>query len=351
MLSLVILAQNNVDDIENRNQLITESLKEFKINYQITYVTPQNYPKLENIKQVVGKYDKNNVIILGNETNRNSQIYVGLDSARGDSVLVMDIDVNIETIKKVLEKYQDGFENIYVRKKRKGILNIFSKIGASIYNFGIKLLKKLPDLCCDGDVVLLSSESVDTILAYPDDIQELWNTNITPTQKTCVVESLNVHDTKENPVNKSGFTSFGALSLLFLIVSVGALFFYPMFNEWLYSLWMFITIVLWIALCFVICVVLSKQIYNARQTAPIIMDVDNYPLITIFTTYTHKELEDNYKELEQTAKQEDKEAKAKKTGKKEPEQKVEKKQKTASPKKKTENKSTKKKSKTTKTKK
>ena len=85
------------------------------------------------------------------------------------------------------------------------------------------------------------------------------------------------------------------LSLLFLVVTLGAMFFYPMFNEWLYSLWMFITIILWLALCVVICVLFAKQIFNARQNEPIPLDIENFPLITIFTAFSHKELENEYK--------------------------------------------------------
>ena len=295
MISVVVLAEKSSVDLKTKNSELLNTLADLKISYEILYLASPNFSQMEDLKQIVGQNEKHNLIVCAEDTNKNSKIYVGLDSTRGDSVLLLENDVDTQTVKDVLQKYKDGFENIFVQKKENAVYKFFEKLGEATYRLGLKMLRKLPDICCDGGVVLLNGATIDAILQNPWIEKEILNTNLTPEKRSCILQEKIVHhEDSKNQHPQSYLFWLGMLSLVFIVVTLGAMFFYPMFNGWVYSLWIFIAIILWLALCAVICVVVSKQIYNARQGEKIPLDIDGLPLINLQTTYTHKELENEY---------------------------------------------------------
>lgn len=311
MLSIIILANKIIDDANARQQSMLSLLAKYNIKYNVTYISTPKYNALQDIKAIVAQHEKYNLIVLGEETNKNSQIYVGLDSAKGENALILDIDTNIDLIEQMLVKYKDGCKNVFVRKKKNALHSFFVKLGMVTYGFGLKLLKKLPDLCCESSVILLGQYAINAILNNPKNQPELLHTNVNPEQKFSLIETKTVHDLPSVSQQKSQTSLFylGILSVIFLMVTLAAMLIYPMFNGWIYSLWMFITIVLWLTLSVAFCAVISKQIFNARQGASIPLDVDENPFIHLNNSFTHSDLYQQqefmqYFAEEQNAKQE-----------------------------------------------
>ncbi|MBQ7603143.1 MAG: hypothetical protein IJU58_03275 [Clostridia bacterium] len=292
MLSIIILANKIIDDANTRQKSMLDLLAKYNIKYNVTYISTPKYNALQDIKAIVAQHEKYNLIILGEDTNKNSQIYVGLDSAKGDNALILDIDTNIDLIEQMLVKYKDGCENVFVRKRKNALHSFFVRLGMITYGFGLKLLKKLPDLCCESSVILLGQYAIDAILNNPKHQPELLHTNVNPEQKFSLIETKVVHDLPNVGQQKSQTSLFylGILSIIFLLVTLAAMLIYPMFNGWIYSLWMFITIVLWLALSVAFCAVISKQIFHARQGELIPLDIDENPFIHLNSSFTHSDL-------------------------------------------------------------
>lgn len=292
MLSVIILTNKVMEDINARQQVLIDLLDKYNVKYEVTFVSTPQYNALQDIKTVVAKNEKHNLVLLNEETNKNSQIYVGLDNSKGDNVLILDIDTNAELIEQILQKYKDGCENVFVRPRKNAAHGFFTKLGMITYGIGLKMLKKLPDLCCENSVILLSKSSVEALLNNPQHQRELLNTNIMPDQKFALIQQKTTHDspTVNQKRAQTPLFSLGILTTIFLIVTLAAMLIYPMFNGWIYSLWMFITIVIWLAVSVAFCAVLSKQIFNARQGEPIPLDIDGYPTILLNNTFTHSEL-------------------------------------------------------------
>ena len=125
MLSLVVLANKVLSDIGTKDKTVTEELQKYKIDYEIVYITTKNYNALNDIKHIVARDENKYLIDLADDTNKTSQIYVGLDNINGDSALVLDIDTNIDVITQVLQQYKDGCENVFVRKKENPVYDFF----------------------------------------------------------------------------------------------------------------------------------------------------------------------------------------------------------------------------------
>ena len=337
MLSVIVLANKDISNLESRNTEIVEQLQSLKINYGITYITNSNYSHLNDIKKIVAQNEKHFLIVLSENTNRLSQLYVGLDTTSvSDNALVIDADTNLELIKQMLEKHKEGFENIYVKKKENAAFSFFETIGKAIYSVGVKMLKKPADMCRDSEVMLLNRNAVNAIVSTPQAAKQLLISNLLTNGKTQTVALPTIHDAPKTKHPNNHLFSLGILSFLYFIVTLAAMFVYPIFNGWIYSLWMFITIIAWLVLSCIICVILAKLIYNARTFETIPLDVDGIPLINVHSSFTHSELEDEFAEIKkQELVQEEKEVKekAKKTktkAKKEPKTKTAKTKKTAS---------------------
>lgn len=316
MLSIVILTNKVIEDAGSRQQAILEVLKKYNVKYEITFVSSPQYNALQDIKGIVARNEKHNLIVLSDDANKNSQIYVGLDNTKGENALILDIDTNIELIEQIIQKYKDGCENVFVRQKKNAGHHFFTKLGMITYGMGLKLLKKLPDLCCDSSVILLSKSAIDVILNNPQNQRELLNTNLNPDQKFALIEQKSIHDSP-NVNQKRAYGpmfSLGVLSTIFLIVTLAAMLIYPMFNGWIYSLWMFITIVIWLALSIAFCALLSKQVFNSRQGEPIPLDVDGYPIIHFNESLSHSDLyqQQEFMEFYNTDQQTESEKKTKK---------------------------------------
>lgn len=307
MLSLVILANRAIENIPQRHQEILQTLFDLRINYEVAFVSTPNFTALEDVKKTVAYNEKHSLFLLSENTSKTAQIYFGLDNTKGENVLILDMDTNLDIVRLMLEKYKDGCENVYVKKKENAVFGFFEKIGYATYQLGLKMLRKLPDLCCESSAILLNAQSINAILSTPTIAKELLNTNITPNQKFSTIKTQKIHDTTINKKTNNHLFSLGILTLIFVVVTIGAMFFYPMFNEWIYSLWMFIAIILWLALSAVLCVLIAKQIYDARQGEKIPVDIDGVPMINICATYTHKELESEYPAVEEVLEEDKKE--------------------------------------------
>lgn len=317
MLSLIMLTNKVVEDLPTRQQAIIGLLETYKIKYSVTFISNTDYNALQDVKNVVAQNEKYNLIVLNENTNKNSQIYVALDSTKADNALILDIDTNIDVIEKVLQKYKDDCQNVFVRKKANPLHYFFTKIGMFTYGLGLKMLKKLPDLCCESCVILLNQETINTILEHPQHIKEILNTNLTPDQRYAIIPEKKIYDTPTRLQQKrqKPLMLLGVLSLVFLLVTIAAMLIYPMFNGWIYSLWMFITIVVWLVLSAAACVLIAKQIFNARQGEPIPLDIDDLPLIHVNAEFTHSDLyqQQMYAQFNEESKKEPKAKKEKKT--------------------------------------
>lgn len=298
MLSVIVLANKEISNLENRNTEIVEQLQSLKLTYGITYITNANYAYLDDVKKIVAQNEKHFLIILGENTNRISQLYVGLDAtSASNNFLIIDADTNLEVVKQILEKHKEGFENIYVKKKENPVFRFFEGLGQAFYSAGVKMLKKLPDMCCDSEVMLLNKNAADAILSTPQAAKQLLITNLsTENTSTKTIALQTVHDTPKTKHPNNYLLGLGTISFIWMILTLASMFIYPIFNGWIYSLWMFITIIAWIILSVILCVIIAKQIYNARTFELIPLDVDGIPVINIYTSFTHSELESELKE-------------------------------------------------------
>ena len=121
MISIIVTCFNESEII---NEFITALNKEIsKINekFEIIFVdNKSNDNTLEKIKNNIGLFKNYKIISLSNYFGKESGILAGLDNSEGDSIIIMDPDLEDppELIKDLIEKWKEGYDVVYATRNK-----------------------------------------------------------------------------------------------------------------------------------------------------------------------------------------------------------------------------------------
>lgn len=170
LLSVVIPAYNEEQNIPNTVSVLSELLEKEKIDYELVFVSDGSRDgTFDEIRKASGA----NPRIKGAEFSRNfgkeAGIFAGLELATGDAVVVMDCDLQHppEMIPKMWALWQDGVEVVEGIKSSRGKESLGYKLSAGLfYKIMSKLIKM--DMSSSSDFKLLDRKVVDVLLSLPE---------------------------------------------------------------------------------------------------------------------------------------------------------------------------------------
>ncbi|MBR7091080.1 MAG: hypothetical protein IKC79_01345 [Clostridia bacterium] len=275
MLSVVITANKIVDNVYERNQEIVKMLIASKVEYDITYVCTEDYGDRQALSTLVQDMPSHGLIVMDKDSNINTQVYAGLSKANGNEVLLLTIDTNLDLIEEILQKREDGYESIVVQKKSKGILSIITSIGVGTYAFGQACMGKLKDMCNDSNIALLTPETVNEITFDASMCKESRITNRQPDKTHIMLKRATLYDTptplEQKPMKS--LTALGWASTLYYAALLCMMVVFPFFNSGVYTWWMILSIVLWIALGVFSSVIVAKDNSTTRLKNGVPLDL------------------------------------------------------------------------------
>lgn len=170
LLSIVLPAYNEEQNIANTAQVLSQVLEENEIAYELVFVsdgsTDGTYKEIEKISAI-------NPRVKGAEFSRNfgkeAAIFAGLELSGGDAVVVMDCDLQHPpaVIPEMWKKWQEGAEIVEGIKDSRGTESFFHKISAGLF---YKLMSKLMkmDMSASSDFKLLDRKVVKVLLELPE---------------------------------------------------------------------------------------------------------------------------------------------------------------------------------------
>jgi len=170
MLSVVLPAYNEEQNIANTAQVISALLQEHEIPYELIFVSDGSkdgtYAEIEKVAAA-------NPCVKGAQFSRNfgkeAAIFAGLELACGDAVVVMDCDLQHppEMLPKMWEMWKAGAEVVEGIKSRRGRESIFYRMSAGLfYKIMSKLIKM--DMNASSDFKLLDRKVVNVLLELPE---------------------------------------------------------------------------------------------------------------------------------------------------------------------------------------
>ena len=94
----------------------------------------------------------------------------GFKHAKGDAIIEADCDLQdpLEIVYQMLEKWEEGFEVIHGRRKKRKGESIFKRATASIYYKFLAKITKVPVPRNTGDFKLYDRKALNAIIAMPE---------------------------------------------------------------------------------------------------------------------------------------------------------------------------------------
>ena len=170
LLSIVLPAYNEEENIANTVKVLSSLLEERKIEYELIFISDGSR---DATFSEIQKAAAGNPRVRGAEFSRNfgkePAIFAGLSMASGDAVIVMDCDLQHppETIPEMWKLWQEGAQVVEGVKQDRGKEGLGYKLSAGLfYKIMSKLIKM--DMNASSDFKLLDRKVVDVLLTLPE---------------------------------------------------------------------------------------------------------------------------------------------------------------------------------------
>lgn len=170
LLSIVLPAYNEEQNIANTAKALSEILTEHGIDYELVFISDGSR---DGTYDEICKAVQANPRIKGAEFSRNfgkeAGIFAGLNLALGDAVIVMDCDLQHppEVIPRMWELWQGGAEIVEGIKTSRGRESLGHKLSAGLFYKVMSRLIKI-DMNASSDFKLLDRKVVDVLTALPE---------------------------------------------------------------------------------------------------------------------------------------------------------------------------------------
>lgn len=170
LLSIVLPAYNEEQNIANTAKVLSGLLAEKGIDYELVFISDGSKDGTYNEIMKAAEADPR---IKGAEFSRNfgkeAGIFAGLELTTGDAVIVMDCDLQHppEVIPQMWKLWQEGAEVVEGIKTSRGKESLFHKLSAGLfYKIMSKLIKM--DMNSSSDYKLLDRKVVNVLLELPE---------------------------------------------------------------------------------------------------------------------------------------------------------------------------------------
>lgn len=172
LISALIPAYNEEECLHELYNRVTNVLSQLEnYDYEILIINDGSKDKTLEILQSLHDKDKHlQFINLSRNYGKEIAMAAGLDYVKGDVVVILDADLQDppELIPEMLKYYEDGYDDVYGRRKSRGGETYFKKLTSKLF---YKLLQKSTriDILIDtGDFRLLSRRAVDALRQYKE---------------------------------------------------------------------------------------------------------------------------------------------------------------------------------------
>ena len=167
MLSVIIPAYNEKENIERTAKTVSKILEEEKISFELVFISDGSmdgtYEEICRLAALDGR-------VRGAEFSRNfgkeAAILAGLELSAGDACIVMDCDLQHppEVIPEMYRLWKEGFEVVEGIKKSRGKESVFHSMFAGMF-YGIMSKMMKMDMRSSSDFKLLDIKVVRVLLS------------------------------------------------------------------------------------------------------------------------------------------------------------------------------------------
>lgn len=172
LISALIPAYNEEECLYELYKRVTNVLSKLaKYDYEILIINDGSKDKtLEILRDLNAKDDHVQYVNLARNYGKEIAMAAGFDYVKGDVVVILDADLQIppEYIPEMLTYYEEGYDDVYGRRKSRNDESFFKRLGTKIYYKALQSLTRVDILKNTSDFRLLSRRAVDALKQYKE---------------------------------------------------------------------------------------------------------------------------------------------------------------------------------------
>lgn len=172
LISALIPAYNEEECLYELYKRVTNVLSKLvKYDYEILIINDGSKDKTLEILRDLNAKDKHlQYVNLARNYGKEIAMAAGFDYVKGDVVVILDADLQIppEYIPEMLTYYEEGYDDVYGRRKSRNDESFFKRLGTKIYYKALQSLTRVDILKNTSDFRLLSRRAVDALKKYKE---------------------------------------------------------------------------------------------------------------------------------------------------------------------------------------
>ena len=171
LLSIVVPCYNEEQTVQTFYETAVRVFDATNYNYEIIFVNDGSSDKTREILHSLAQKDQRvKAINFSRNFGQQPAILCGFKHAKGDAIIEADCDLQdpLEIVYQMLEKWEEGFEVIHGRRKKRKGESIFKRATASIYYKFLAKITKVPVPRNTGDFKLYDRKALNAIIAMPE---------------------------------------------------------------------------------------------------------------------------------------------------------------------------------------
>lgn len=172
LISVLIPAYNEEECLHELYKRVSDVLSKLeKYDYEILIINDGSKDKTLEILHDLNAKDKHlQYVNLARNYGKEIAMAAGLDYVKGDVVVILDADLQIppEYIPEMLKYYEEGYDDVYGRRKSRNDESFFKRLGTKIYYKALQSLTRVDILKNTSDFRLLSRRAVEALKQYKE---------------------------------------------------------------------------------------------------------------------------------------------------------------------------------------
>lgn len=172
LISALIPAYNEEECIHELYKRVSDVLSKLeKYDYEILIINDGSKDKTLEILCDLNSKDKHlQYVNLARNYGKEIAMAAGLDYVKGDVVVILDADLQIppEYIPEMLSYYEEGYDDVYGRRKSRNDESFLKRLGTKIYYKALQSLTRVDILKNTSDFRLLSRRAVEALKQYKE---------------------------------------------------------------------------------------------------------------------------------------------------------------------------------------
>lgn len=170
-LSVIIPIYNEEENIHPLHQRLTKVLNGLGTSYELIFVNDGSQDdSMELVQQLANKHTYIKYIDLSRNFGHQIAVMAGLDHAQGKATVIIDADLQDppELIPEMVEKWKDGYEVVYAKRKSRKGESVLKKWTAKLF---YRMLRKLTDFDIPvdvGDFRIIDQKIVEVLRNMPE---------------------------------------------------------------------------------------------------------------------------------------------------------------------------------------